>query len=61
MSNRIIIIEAKSLTKGYHREFIPDEIMELRPTNTWIVTALKLVIDELPDDLTEMYINIKTI
>jgi hypothetical protein len=61
MESRKITIAAKSNTKQYHREFIPDDIMKLRPTNTWIVTILKLVFDELPDDMTEMVIRIENL
>ena len=61
MSKRVIIIEVKSDSKGFHWEYLPNDEMQLLPTNTWIIPALQILIEELPDDLTEMYINIKTI
>jgi hypothetical protein len=61
MKSRKIIIEARSGSEQYHREFIPNDIMKLRPTNTWVVTILKLVFDELPDDMTEMVIRIENL
>ena len=61
MIRRIIIIEAKSDTKGFIWQYLPDDEIQLLPTKTWIVPAMQRLFDGLPDGLTEMVIRIKQV